>query len=381
MAALLTCDRDNTDKVVRYIHEARTMGIEILPPDVNESSLDFSISAGAIRFGLGAVKNVGEGAILSILKARDEDGPFESLMDFCERVDLRKVNKRVLEGLVKCGAFDTFGYPRDLLFHNIERALERGQSVQRDREAGQFSLFGALESTLPAESGDSALEELAEEDEWTQRMELRFERASLGFYITGHPLDRYVNELPRLATGDTSTLVQSVGKQEVSFGAMVVGLRERQLKDGSGRMAFLQLEDHLGQVEGVCFSKTFMANEDLLKSDDPVLISGQVRLEGDGEEKVAKLRISGVTSLAQVRREQTRSLTLRVGQELLNASRLAALKRALGRFPGPCTTRIELVSEESIVDVKCGEAWNIDPCDELLGKVERVLGKGTANFG
>ena len=153
-------------------------------------------------------------------------------------------------------------------------------------------------------------------------MELRFERASLGFYITGHPLDRYVNELPRLATGDTASLVQFVGQQEVTFGAMVVGLRERPLKDGSGRMAFLQLEDHLGQVEGVCFSKTYMANEDLLKSDDPVLISGQVRLEGDGEETIAKLRISGVTSLAQVRREQTRLLTLRVEQTHLNSRNL-----------------------------------------------------------
>ena len=188
--------------------------------------------------------------------------------------------------------------------------------MQRDKEVGQFSLFGALDTvTEKTESDSGDLSPIQESEEWTERMELRYERASLGFYITGHPLDRYVKDLPRLASGDTSRLMDFVGKGEMSFGAMVVGVRERALRDGSGRMAFLQLEDHLGQLEAVCFSKAYMANEMVIKSDDPVLIRGTVRLEGDGEEKTPKFRISGVTSLAEERRQHTRLVRVTLGAE------------------------------------------------------------------
>ncbi|MEC9071122.1 MAG: DNA polymerase III subunit alpha, partial [Myxococcota bacterium] len=182
MAALLTCDGDNTDKVVRFISEARSMGITVLPPSVNASALDFTVDAGRIRFGLGAVKGVGAGAVECIIEAREEDGPFGSLFDFCERVDLRRVNRRVLEALTKCGAFDDFNLPRQGVFTALEKAMERGQAAQRDAEVGQFNLFGELE-TPEEQKQESDLIDMGEE--WSDKLRLAFEKECLGFYVSG----------------------------------------------------------------------------------------------------------------------------------------------------------------------------------------------------
>src|SRR5262249_19841499 len=197
MAALLTCDKDKTENIVKFIAEARAMGIEVLRPDVNESDTDFSVvkregGAKAIRFGLGAVKGIGEGAVEAILAARKAGGEFTSLFDFCDRVDLKKVNRRVLEALGKSGAFDGLARcgsaTRARLFAGVEKATERAASAQRDRESGQTSLFGAFEAPAAAAQAEVVY---PESEEWAPRQQLGFEKESLGFYITGHPLDRY----------------------------------------------------------------------------------------------------------------------------------------------------------------------------------------------
>ncbi|MEJ2698325.1 MAG: DNA polymerase III subunit alpha [Desulfuromonadales bacterium] len=194
MAALLTEDMENTDKVIKNISEVRSMGIEVLPPDINASDRTFTVHDKAIRFGLGAVKGVGSAALESILEVRKEN-PFSSLHDFCERVDLRKVNKKVVEALVKCGAFDSLGGRRAQFMAVLEEAMEIGQKVQRERQMGQESLFGAEEVVSSNGNGYGKLPEL---DEWAENIRLGFEKEALGFYITGHPLARHSAAIKRV---------------------------------------------------------------------------------------------------------------------------------------------------------------------------------------
>ena len=378
MAALLTCDKDNTDKVVRYIHEARSMEIQILPPDVMESDLDFSISDGAIRFGLGGVKNVGEGAIESIIEARNDGGEFNSLFDFCERVDLRRVNRRVVEGLVKCGAFDGLNEARDVLFANVERAIERGQALQRDREVGQFNLFGGLEASTDADSKTSDYLPLALEEQWTERKLLRFEREGLGFYITGHPLDRYVSDMQRFGNTTTATLNDAKPGSTLRMGVVVVSIRERPLRNGSGRMATLLLEDRLGQVEAVCFSREYARCEELLKSDEPLFIEGNVRLEGDGDNRTTRLRLADAVSMLDSRRKNTKLVHVRLASQGATDEMVAQIQGVFRRFPGNCFTALEVMLEEgSQTTIHCDGQWRVDPSDELIAGVERVVGRGS----
>ena len=215
MAALLTSERQNTDKVVHYLSVGRKMGIKILPPDINESALDFTVVEGEIRFGLAAIKNVGDSAIESILEARrNRGGCFESLVDLCEDVDLRLVNKRVLEALIKSSSLDTLGGKRSQLYGMIDRALDHGQRVQRDRESGQANLFGDAEATRR----HPELMRLPDLPEWSERERLGFEKATLGFFLSGHPLERFRAELESYASCTTGQIMEKVGEREVAVG-------------------------------------------------------------------------------------------------------------------------------------------------------------------
>ena len=375
MAALLTCDKDNTDKVVRYIAEARSMGIVIRPPDVNVSVLDFSVSEGAIRFGLGAIKGVGEGAIESVLEAR-KDGPFKSLFDFCDRIDLRKSNRRVLEAFVASGAFDSFGQPRDVLWQNLDKAIERGQATQRDRESGQMSLFGMLVQATPKAVGGADYDTIPADAEWTERERLQREKESLGFYITGHPLDRYLDELRRYANANTESVEQLPNNAEVTIGGVVAALRERPLKDGSGRMAFVTFEDNRGQVEVIVFSKQYADAEAAIKSDEPLLVRGQIRIEGEGDSKVRKVRATEVSSIAAARRQLTRRVGVRVPSDAVDGRLVAAMKAAFAQYAGPCEAELALVlPDQTEVVVLCGDRFRVTPSDDLIGKVERLVGR------
>ncbi|MGZ3444463.1 MAG: DNA polymerase III subunit alpha, partial [Myxococcaceae bacterium] len=251
MAALLTSEKDNTDKVVAHIAEARGQGYEVLPPDVNVSELAFGAVEGKIRFGLGAIKGVGESAIDAILEAR-KGGPFRDLFDFSERVDSRRVNRKVIEALVKAGAFDFEGRPRRQLFESVEKALERGASAQRDRAVGQSSLDGLLEDAgKPGPAASVGKPEYVAFEEWPEKERLAMEKEAIGFYVSGHPLHQYAKELQRYARPAAS--VQRARRDDVVTVAGIVSqLRERPTKTGK-RMAWVTLEDLSGSVELVCF--------------------------------------------------------------------------------------------------------------------------------
>jgi DNA polymerase-3 subunit alpha len=385
MAALLTCDKDKTENIVKFIAEARAMGIEVLRPDVNESDTDFSVvkregGAKAIRFGLGAVKGIGEGAVEAILEARRQGGAFGTLFDFVERIDLKRVNRRVMEALIKSGGFDrearAANATRARLFEAVGQAIERAQSAQRDRESGQTSLFGAFEAQPAAQKQQASYPDV---EDWSPKQQLGFEKESLGFYITGHPLDRYKDDLRRYASATTAELAEKGSRAKVSVAGIVSNYRERPLKSGTGRIAFFDLEDQFGQVEVLCFSKQFDAYAEVLKSDDPILVSGTVQMEGDEENLVPKVRLEEAIPLAKLRAEKTSRMHLNLTADAVTPEKLAQLKDLVAKSPGNCNVYLHLgIAKRSETVISLGSHYQVKPTDELLVAIERLFGARVA---
>jgi DNA polymerase-3 subunit alpha len=233
------------------------MSIKILPPDVNISQLYFTPAGADIRFGLLAIKNVGENAIRSILEARQKHGRFNSIFDFCEQVDLRVVNKRVIESLIKAGALDSLGHRRSQLFAVVDKAIEGSQKAQRDRDSGQQGLFGmAAAAVLCDPKPGYSSHELPNTPEWDEALSLSYEKETLGFYITGHPLAKYAADLSRFSASTTESLTELESGAEVSLGGILTLLKPLKTKKGD-RMAVIQLEDLTGSVEAVIFPDPF----------------------------------------------------------------------------------------------------------------------------
>ena len=271
MAALLTSEMGDTDKIVKYIEECRAMGIEVQPPDVSVSAVQFSVAGDTIRFGLAAIKNVGEAAMESILRTRQADGPFQGLEDFCVRVDLRLVNRRVIESLIKAGAFDSLKLPRAHLLTLADGALESGQRQQRERAEGQGSFFDLLPDAAPRPKSEPA----GVVPEWEADQRLGFEKEVLGFYVSGHPLARFRDAaVLKGATVSGELASRPTGSRVCLFGH-VVALKETSTKSGN-RMAFVTLEDTEGTVEVTVFPEPFKAAAEQLRSRDALWVRGRI---------------------------------------------------------------------------------------------------------
>lgn len=286
-ATLLSTERENTDKITKYIADARRHQIEVLPPDINESDTDFTVLTNSqIRFGLGAIKGVGQIAIDSILEARKAGGPFTDLFDLCARCNTRTVNKRVMEAFVKAGAFDSFKVHRASLFKAIDEALEMGSALQKTRDDNQRSfsdLLGLDEDSTFSKRKIS----YPNESPWPRLYELKLEKDTIGFFVSGHPLDDFTEELERYTTTNIASCLSASSAKEVFLGAEIVSLREIITKRGD-RMAFVTLEDKTGQIDTVAFSDIYLENEALLKAGEPIWIKGQVEINEGG----AKLILS-----------------------------------------------------------------------------------------
>jgi len=385
-AATLTCDRENTAKVVRTIHDARSSGIEVLPPDVNVSKLDFSVSDGKIRFGLAAVKGVGEAAIESVIEARSEPdgGPFNGLFDFCERVDLRRVNRRVVEALVRCGAFDStwsepleniheIGAARAQMMEAAPLAIDRGQRTQAERAAGQTSLFDMLAANGPDIAPD-APENYPDPEPWTDSTLLYLEKDTLGFFVTGHPLDRYEEELKLYTTCDTSSITRLRNRQDVALAGVVASIRERVTRKGN-RIAFLMLEDMLGQIEVMCFTRCFAEYEEIIKSDEPLLIRGSVAIEGDDAAQTHKVRADEVLLLQQVRVDTIGHILVNVPAESASQSTLEELSGVLCEHPGDCQTYLRLhYPPVGHATLALPDTFKVAPTDDFVNAVRGLLG-------
>ncbi|BCR05240.1 DNA-directed DNA polymerase [Desulfuromonas versatilis] len=372
MAALLTEDMENTDKVIKNISEVRSMGIEVLPPDINASDRTFTVHDKSMRFGLGAVKGAGSAALETILESRKE-GEFTSLNDFCERVNLQKVNKKVIEALIKCGALDSLQGRRAQYMAALEDVMEAAQKVQREKAMGQESLFGAEEIVSSKGNGYGKLPDV---EEWEEKILLSFEKESLGFYITGHPLARHSATIKRFATCETSGLSERADREDVRVCGIVTGLKELTTKKGD-RMAFVTLEDLSGFVEVVVFPEAYAAAMDLLKSEEPLLISGTL----DVGEESCKLLATEVLSLGEVKERMTKKVHIRLTTPGLEERQLRALRGVVEKYRGGCEVLLHLVipnRSETVIGLPDG--LKVAACDEMLDDTEKLFGYNVVTF-
>jgi DNA polymerase-3 subunit alpha len=374
MAALMTSEQSNQDKVNRLIRECRAAGLQILPPDVNESGSQFTVAGGAIRFGLGAVKGLGEAAIESIVEAREKGAPFASLYDFCERVDTQKVNHRVLDTLIKCGAFDhSGGAHRASLCLAADEAMASGARHQRDRRHGQmnmFELLGTQDTAAPASLNWPKAEP------WPENIRLNFEKEALGFFITGHPLDRFEMELGLLGTLPVEKAGSRPDRAEVRLGGMAADLKTKKDKRGQD-FAYLTLEDQTGSIEILVWASVLEKCKDWLigaGKEQVVVVKGTVEAgvkAEDGEKgRAVKIKAQEILTLAEAL-EKTPALTLKLPRAALDKETLNLLSGAARNFRGSANVYLHLTEPEGVAVYKL-EA-TLRPCRELVDSLSRLF--------
>lgn len=363
MTALLTSVMGNTDKVTLYIDECKAMNIEVLPPDVNESLIDFTATQGKIRFGLAAVKNVGVGAIEAILEARKE-GPFTSLEDFCQRVDLRQVNRRVLESLIRCGAFNSLGTYRSCLLYMLDRAMEYGQKVQEDRRQGQISLFdlGSVEP-LPV-TQEPQLEEFSKRDI------LAMEKEVLGFYVSGHPLEEYQEVLKGVVSHQIRELAEASDGIEVRLGGIITNLKKTVTKRGD-TMAYFTLEDTSGSIEVLVFPKNYLRFMSILEGEKVILLTGRLNVNED-ERKVFADNITLISADKLV----CKSVKVEIRDHQVDT--LNQLKEVLLENHGETPVYLHFAQSNKILKLK--ESYWVEPTLGLQQKLEKICGKGAVRL-
>jgi DNA polymerase-3 subunit alpha len=371
MAALLTSQMGNTDNVVKYINECREMEIPVEPPNINVSDAYFTPHGSAIRFGLAAVKNVGRNAIEAIASARKELGRFSSIFEFCEKVDMRLLNKRVLESLIKAGAMDEFGY-RAQLMAVLDKAIERAQKSQRDAELGQHGLFGVFEE----EQANGNPEKLPAVPEWEEHQRLANEKEVLGFFITGHPLEKYREKLEdfrALTTGEISAMTASLGRDEVIHTAGLL-TNIRVLKSRKGDLyAQAVLEDMTGTIEAIVFPEAYKKLQALLKLEIPMLVKAGVRVE---EGSSPKITISQMQPLEEAQPKLPRSIRIRVPLETATTATVDALHSICHERKGEAKVLFDVERGGDFMVVMEADGYNICPDRSFIARVEELCGRG-----
>ncbi len=375
MAALLTSEKDNRDKIISHISSCRDMGLNVLPPDINESVSDFSVVGEHIRFGLGAVKNVGVGAIDSIISVREKIGPFRSIVDFCNRVDPRKVNKRVIESLIKCGAFDSTGSKRRQLMTCYDEIMDKAQRRQRDRSSGQVNFLEHIDKDTDAQSSGSFDFVLPDLPEWDQKELLLHEKETIGFYITGHPLSRFSDRLGMIVTADTSNLAVKPDREAVILAGIVSNIREVMTKR-KDTMSYITLEDLKGSVSVIFFPDVYRTAYDALHGEEPLLIKGTLDVSDDSVKVIA----SEVSLLASAAEKPHNAVYFTIDVNKSSIEDVELLGRRLKQFPGKCDGFIRLVGEKSETVIYLGEDMRVDLSGPLKKEADRILGQGASLF-
>jgi DNA polymerase-3 subunit alpha len=419
LCAILTSDKDRIEKVVRTIADARAMGVTVLPPDVNESDTDFKVVythprgdkklrrsvkgpqdgfGPQIRFGLGAVRGLGGAALEAVFEAR-QAGPFRDLFDLGARVDAKRVNKAVFEALVQCGAFDLTLAERNVsrarAFASVDIALERSRAASRDRAAGQTTLFGLFDAAPAAASNAAAAPtagDYVECEPWDRRELLVRERQALGFYVSGHPLERYLKGDGGLAKLGATGISECAGMDDwapVKVAGMVEGYRERIFKDGGGKVAFFDLEDLSGRVNVKLRARDIDQYAPILAAGEPVLVTGKVSFPQRGEDaeddgdapREPTILVSEVHPLTDAVRADTRAIAIRVRAERTRSADLMSLARVLASAKGTCPVSLCVSfadGREAVLSL--GEAWRVDVGDALLSGIERIFGEQLAEL-
>ena len=362
MSAVLSSDMDNTDKVVNFIEEVKAMKIELLPPDINTCQIVFTVNdKHHILFGLGAIKGAGEAALEGIITEREANGPFKDLFDFCERVDSRKVNKRVLEALIKAGAMDNLGAHRASLFSSIEAAMTAADQSTQNKQTGQTDLFG---------SEVHHHVEYVPCPPWEDAVRLGFEHDSLGLYFSGHPMDRYQHELKRFTT---STLVklQPKDSQTILVAGLVVAMRTMQTKRGD-RMAFVSLSDNTARIEVAIFPEAYQKYRDILVKNELLVVEGEVSVdEYSGGYKMA---CKSCYDMTKARELYAKALSISLTEQQMSSGAVERLEEALKPFAGgACPVDIQYQSSDAKARLRLGPQWRVIPSDQLLDAVSKAF--------
>jgi DNA polymerase III subunit alpha len=368
MAALLTSEAGNTEKVVKYINEARGMSISILPPDVNESDLYFTPVGEAIRFGLAAIKNVGENTAKAIKESRLSQGEFRSLYEFCERIEPRFLNKRVFESLIKSGAMDSLG-ARESMLASVDDAVTALQRASRARESGQHGLFGTAAAPAPIAF------ELREAEPWSEEERLTSEYAMLGFYVSGHPLAKYASRLQELKSVSLGEVEGQRNGKEITVGALIVGTRPMRSKKGA-RWAIYTLQDMTGVQELLAFPESFARLEAVLKPGTPLLLKVRVQIEEAG----TRLSLQEARRLEQlVERKAAQEFRVRIDMQSLEECTLDRLEELLAGSPGPSPVVFELHSADG--SVACLQSQlRVTIRQELVEAVRQICGERSVDL-
>jgi DNA polymerase-3 subunit alpha len=364
LSALLTSETGNTAKVVKYINECRDMGIQVLPPDVNKSDKDFTPDGNAIRFGLNAIRNVGSSAVNSLIAAREAEGPFTSLFNFCERVDLTCVNRRMIESLVKAGALDSFKGTRSQHFAIIDSAMETGQRAQKDKISGQTGLF-MLEV---AEQGVDN-HPMPTVPDWENLQKLAGEKEMLGFYVTGHPLDNWADKVRELATHNSDTLEGLEKGAELVLCGMVGAVQRRRNKEGKPWASF-SLEDHNGTIECMVFTTHYERLLNELVDDRAVMLRGCALPE---EGAATRVSVQDIVPLDVARVPLPSLIAIRVAMSQNGVNKAEALSELFVRKPGDAEVRLRLEKPRDfsvILDV----TTRVRPDKQFRAEIERICG-------
>ena len=369
MAALLTseAERGATDQVVKYINECKEMDIKVLPPDINDSELNFSVHEGAIRFGLAAVKNVGEAAAEGVIKERELKGKFRSMFDLATGADPRVINRKVLENLIKAGAFDSLGWPRSRCFHLIDSLIDYAHEDQKTRSSAQTLLFGGGELPPPA-----VPEEILAMSEWNEALFLSYEKDALGFYITGHPLTQFGPDLDRLVSHKMAELDEEKDfNKDVRLAGIVSNVKLTKTRKDE-RMATFNLEDMTGGIEVVAFPDTYTKNYESIRQDAPVWIKGRFLGEGDNR----RIMLVQMMPLTDALKQQVKRILIRVSLPGLENATIQELKDILDRHPGDTPVAFELVTPQSYkVEAQSAEVQGVEYSDTLTKEIQALLGE------
>ena len=387
MAALMSHEMDDSDKTLKNLNELRNQKIEVLPPSVNEGGADFSAQSGRVRYGLQAVKGIGEKAVVAIVHERDARGPYLDLEDFASRVDLHAVNRRVVEGLIKCGAFDFSGDSRAGMMERLEEVLQAGQSLQADRDTNQISLFGGADAkpTIQRRKIDAP--------EWPTNQKLAFEREALGTYLSGHPLEKFRADIKRLGaltvddlkTGNFSSPPQSSGYRgknkgpEIRVAGVVTALKLKNTKKGD-RYATFTFEDFSGTIETIVWPDTYKNVSHLLVADDPILLSGRP----DITEERCVLIADKMESLIALRDKSATQGVLVLKAEDDLERHLPQLLTVLKKHPGACPVKVKLVLNDAEVSVMLRDGGvapvSVVPSELLCDEIEKLFGRPILAF-
>ncbi len=372
MCALLTSESGNLDKVAMYVDECRRMNIDVLPPDINHSWNYFAVDGQSIRFGMGAIKNVGEGPTAEITRERTENGPFEDLFDMCKRVDTRIVNRRCIESLNRAGAFVGMGWNRKQVEVVLDQALGEGQSAQRDRDAGQFSLFDmdGMADTM------ATMHQKPELPEYPDHEVLQMEKEMLGLYISSHPLDPYLDIIDRFGTANLINLAEYKEGQMINVAGSISTVRIHVTKTNK-RMAFLGLETRQGLIEVTVFSDTFEQKAGLLAQDMIVMIQARVNYRNDEPGLVA----NEVYAIEDAERHLVKAVHVTLGGEALQEDRVEKLAELLGNAKGECDVYLHCATPQGKkVVVHATEACLVPATRQFSYAIEEIVGMDSVWF-